>query len=107
MGIDVIVVTNGSILGEELLKLTWYTAQKLFHEYGIEVYVIPYQVKRGTVTLVINGLEYPVTRKPSPDELADLILSAASSEGEWKEEVVIGATLIEEGRLGGGALVTV
>ncbi len=104
MGIDVIVVTNGSEVGEKLLKLTWHVAQKLFHEYGVEVYVIPYQVRKGRVSLVINGVEYPVKRIPSPNELLDLILTAAADEGKGVEEILIGSVIDTDGTFGNGAL---
>ncbi len=109
MSVDVIVLTNGSDLGEKLLKVTWYVAQKLFREYGVEVYVIPYQV-RGRVALLVNGREYPVR---SPEQvnarnIEDLILSsmAGSDEGAGFETIVIGSLIDEGGAFGGGALVT-
>jgi len=106
MGIDVIVITNGSEMGEKLLKLTWHVAQKLFHEYGVEVYVVPYQVRKGRISLVINGVEYPVKRVPSPNELLDLILTAASDEGKEVEEILIGSVIDSDGTFGNGALAT-
>jgi len=107
LSIEVIVITNGSDLGEEILRRTWYAAQKLFHEYGIKAYVIPYQVRHGRVSLVINGLEYPVSKLPRPEELIDLILSAASNEEMWTKGEVVGATIIEEGEFGDGAVVNI
>lgn len=104
MGIDVIVITNGSEMGEKLLKLTWHVAQKLFHEYGVEVFVIPYQVRRGRISLVINGVEYPVKRIPSPNELLDLILTAASDEGKEVGEILLGSVIDTDGTFGNGAL---
>ncbi len=104
MGIDVIVITNGSEMGEKLLKLTWHVAQKLFHEYGVEVFVIPYQVRRGRISLVINGVEYPVKRIPSLNELLDLILTAASDEGKEVGEILLGSVIDTDGTFGNGAL---
>ncbi|MCD6323896.1 MAG: hypothetical protein J7L55_02160 [Desulfurococcales archaeon] len=105
MGIEVTVVTNGSPLGEELVRIAWATAQKLFQDYGIEVYVIPYQTKGRVVALVINGLEIPVTRPLSREELTNIILSAASSEGKWEDETVLGATAVDDGSFGNGVVV--
>jgi len=107
LSIEVIVITNGSELGEEILRRAWKAAQKLFHEYGIETYVIPYQVKHGKVSLVINGLEYHVTKLPKPEELMDLILSAASNEEMWTKGEAVGAVIVEEGDFGDGAVVEI
>ncbi len=98
------VIINGSPLGEDLLKIAWSTAQRLFQEYGIEVYVVPYQVRGRAVSLVVNGLEIPVTRPPSVEELINIILSAASSEGKWEEETVIGAALLHDDIFGNGVV---
>jgi len=105
LGIEVMVVTNGSELGETILKSVWETAKLLFKDYGIEVFVVPYQTKGGNVLLVINGVEFPVTRPLTINELSDLILTAASAQGRWESQSVLGAEFIEEGTLGNGVAV--
>ena len=105
MGIEVTVVTNGSDLGENILKSVWETAKLLFKDYGIEVFVTPYHVKRSNVLLVINGVEFPVTRPLTINELSDLILTAASAQGKWESEAVLGAEFIDEGYLGNGVVI--
>ncbi|PUA32436.1 MAG: hypothetical protein B7O98_07220 [Zestosphaera tikiterensis] len=106
MPVDVIVVTNGSLLGEELLKLTWYTAQKLFHEYGVEVYVIPYYSKDSRVSLIINDIEFTVNKKLTPEELTDLILSALGNESPKTQEVSsLGLTLHDDNDFCEGVLI--
>jgi hypothetical protein len=105
MSIEVMVITNGSSLGEDLLRIAWNTAQRLFQEYRVEVYVIPFQVRKGRVAIIINGLEFPVTRPLSVEELSNLILTAASSEGKWENDIVLGASLIDEGPFGNGVTV--
>ncbi len=105
MGVEVIVITNGSDFGERLLRLTWGVAQKLFKEYGIEVYVIPYQVKGSRVSLVVNGLEFPVIKMPTPEEIQDIILSAVSEGVSEINEIAFGTLMDEEGGMGEGALI--
>ncbi len=107
MSIEVTVITNGSSLGEDLLRIAWNTAQRLFREYGVEVYVVPFQVRKGRVAIIINGLEFPVTRPLSVEELSNLILTAASSEGKWENDVVLGASLTDDGPLGNGVAITI
>jgi len=103
LGVEVTVITNGTELGEVILKSVWETARLLFRDYGIEVFVIPYQVRKGKVLLVINGIEFPVTRPLTINELSDLILTAATTQGRWETQMILGAEFIEKGSLGDGA----
>ncbi len=106
MPVDVIVVTNGSLLGEEILKLTWYTAQKIFREYGVEVYVIPYPSKDSRISLIINDLEFTVNKLLTPQELMDLILSALSNENPKTQRVSsLGLTMREDSDFHEGVLI--
>ncbi|MGC8974687.1 MAG: hypothetical protein ACP5KB_00645 [Thermoprotei archaeon] len=98
--VEVIIVTNGSPLGEDLVKQVWVTAQKLFHEYGLEVYVIPYMSRESRVALIINNVEFVVSRKLTLEEIEDLILSACESEGAAKDIALIGAVFYDESEFG-------
>ncbi|MCC6033029.1 MAG: hypothetical protein LM561_03000 [Desulfurococcaceae archaeon] len=103
--VDVIVITNGSPLGEDLVKQVWITAQKLFHEYGLEVYVIPYMSKESRVALIINNVEFVVSRKLTPEEIEDLILSACEGEGTTKDLALIGAVFYDENEFGNAQVI--
>ncbi|MEO3993356.1 MAG: hypothetical protein QN229_03480 [Desulfurococcaceae archaeon TW002] len=105
MPVDVVVVTNGSSLGEELIKQVWLTAQKLFHEYGLEVYVIPYISRESRVALIINDVEFVVSRKLTPEEIEDLILSACEGEGTTKDLSLIAAVFYDENEFGNAQVI--
>ncbi len=107
MPVDVLVLTNGSELGEYILKKVWEVAQSIFKEYGVEVYVIPYYVPKNPVTLIINGVEYIVKRKLSRKELMDMILSSISMrESKEGEVLTIGTWFSKEGDFGCAKLAT-
>ncbi len=92
-GIDVLVIVNGSELGEYILRKTWEVAQRIFKDYGIKVFVIPYYSVKAPVSLIINGIEYVIHRRLSFKELMNMILSAApvnTSTSEEGEIVAIG-----------------
>jgi len=92
LSIDVFVIVNGSELGEYILRKTWEAAQRIFKEYGIKVFVIPYYSVKAPVSIIINGVEYVIHRKLSFKELMNMILSAAplSSGSEEGEVAAIG-----------------
>ena len=106
MGVDVIVVVNGSDLGEEILRRVWSAAQILFSEYNIEVYVIPYySPKSNKVSIIINGIEMVVTRKLNVSELVDMILNTMADEGKAIGPLIVGASFIDEGSHGAAAVI--
>lgn len=95
-GIDdntVYVIVNGSDLGERVLRIVWEAAQRLFREYGMEVYVIPFFNPRHPVTLIYRGVEYKVRKNVSVKEVINLILDTAiaSASGDRDGGVVFGA----------------
>ncbi|MEM3848998.1 MAG: hypothetical protein QXS42_04480, partial [Zestosphaera sp.] len=96
MPVDVIVVTDGSSFGEDVVRLVWEVAQKLFHEYGLEVYVIPYTSRESRVMLLINNIEFMVSRKLTHEEVEDLILTACEGDGKLKDMAFIGAVIPDE-----------
>jgi len=62
---------------EELVRLTWEAAQRIFRKYGVEVYVVPVTINTKTPFLSINGVKVVVKSLPTVEELEDLILSVA------------------------------
>ncbi len=92
VGIDVLIIVNNSELSEETLRTAWLAAQTIFKNYGIEVYVIPYYNPRSLRTVVVvNNVEYVISRKLSIHEFIDLILSSSMiKEESQKESVAIG-----------------
>ena len=107
MAVDVLVIINGSELGEYILKKVWEVAQTIFKEYGVEVYVVPYYVPKNPVTIIINGAEYIVKRRLSKKELMDMILSSISlRESKESEILTLGSWFSKEGDLGCAKLVT-
>ncbi len=73
---DVIVITNGSELGEYILRTTWEVAQEIFRKYDIMVYVVPHFVRGGNVSIIVNGIEYVIKSRLSKDKIMDMILTA-------------------------------
>ncbi len=94
VGIDVLVIVNDSELSEETLRTAWLAAQTIFKNYGIEVYVIPYYNPRSSRTVVVvNDVEYVVSRKLSINEFIDLVLSSTMIKEEvHKESLAVGMT---------------
>ena len=93
MSVNIMVVINGSDLGEEVLKESWKVAQTLFREYDIKVFIIPYFNPKGNVALIVNGIEFLVKRKPSEKELIDMILSAITMGVEEEDNLALGAII--------------
>ena len=89
----VYVIVNGSDLGEKVLRIVWEAAQRLFREYGMEVYVVPFFNPRHPVTLIYRGVEYKVRKTVSVKEVINLILDTAiaSASGDKDGGVVFGA----------------
>ncbi len=100
MPVDVIVITNGTSFSEDVLKSVWETAQKLFHEYGLEVYVIPYVSKDSKVMIVVNDVEFVVSRKLTHEEIEDLILTACEGEGKGREIALVGTVISDWSEFG-------
>ncbi len=94
VGIDVFIIVNDSKLSEETLRTAWLAAQTIFKNYGIEVYVVPYYNPKSSRTVVIvNDVEYVVSRKLSINEFIDLVLSSSMIREEVrKESLAIGMT---------------
>jgi len=94
VGIDVLIIINDSELSEETLRTAWLAAQAIFKNYGIEVYVIPYYNPKSSRTVVIvNDVEYVISRRLSVNEFIDLVLSSSMiKEGAHKESLAIGMT---------------
>jgi len=104
LSIDVFVIVNGSELGEYILRRTWEAARRIFKEYGIKVFVIPYYSVKAPVSIIINGVEYVIHRKLSFKELMNMILSAAPlSSSEEGEVAAIGLWSHSEDRSLGNA----
>ncbi len=96
VGLDddtIYVIVNGSDLGENVLKIVWEAAQRLFREYGMEVYVVPFFNPKHPVTLIYRGVEYRVRKAVSVKEVINLILdtAVASVSGDKGGGVVFGA----------------
>ena len=96
VGLDddtVYVIVNGSDLGENVLRIVWEAAQRLFREYGMEVYVVPFFNPRHPVALIYRGVEYRVRKNVSVKEVINLILDTAiaSTSGDKDGSVVFGA----------------
>lgn len=100
MPVDVIVVTDGSPFGEDVVRLVWEVAQKLFREYGLEVYVIPYTTRESRVMLLINNVEFVVSRRLTHEEVEDLILTACEGESRAKDIALIGVVIPDESEFG-------
>ncbi len=76
MGFDVIVVIDGSDLGEKVLRYTWEIAQELFRKYELPVFVIPRYIRSSKVSIIVNGVEYVIRGDVSKEEIMDMILTA-------------------------------
>ncbi len=89
----VYVIVNGSDLGEKVLRIVWEAAQRLFREYGMEVYVVPFFNPRHPVTLIYRGVEFKVRKTVSVKEVINLILDTAiaTASGDKDGGVVFGA----------------
>lgn len=77
MAVDVVVGVNNDELSEDLVRLVWEVAQRIFRKYGLEVYVVPVTVNARYPYLSINGMRVVIRSPPSDAELEDLILSVA------------------------------
>ncbi len=105
MPIEVTVITDGSDLGEELLRDVWRAAQEIFREYKLEVFVRPYYNPVGGVTLIIGGLEFSVTRRMSIKEITDLILSASVGGSESEFSIMLGLTVGNDNTFSDGCVI--
>ncbi len=77
MAVDVVVGVVNDEVSEDLVRIAWEAAQKIFRKYGLEVYVIPVAVNSALPYISINGVRVVVKSPPSTAELEDLILSIA------------------------------
>lgn len=77
LAVNVVVGTNSDEVCEELVRLTWEAAQRIFRKYGVEVYVVPVTISTKTPFLSINGVKVLIKSLPTVEELEDLILSVA------------------------------
>ncbi len=86
--VNVVVGTNSDEVCEELVRLTWEAAQRIFRKYGVEVYVVPVTINTKTPFLSINGVKVVIKSLPTVEELEDLILSVALYFDEAPEDEV-------------------
>jgi hypothetical protein len=84
--VNVVVGTNGDEVCEELVRLAWEAAQRIFRKYGVEVYVVPVVVSARTPFLSVNGVKVVIKSLPTVEELEDLILSIALYFNEAPED---------------------
>ncbi|MCS7100042.1 MAG: hypothetical protein RMH84_05150 [Sulfolobales archaeon] len=91
MAVNIVVGVIGDELSEDLVRLVWEVAQRIFRKYKLEVYVVPVVVSSRYPYISINGIRVVVKSPPSASELEDLILSVAmytDSEGEDEVDLV-------------------
>lgn len=90
---NVVVGVNSDELSEDLIRLVWEVAQRIFRKYGLEVYVVPVTVNSKFPYISINGVRVAIRSPPSISELEDLILSVALYVESEEEEVDLVASL--------------
>ncbi len=82
MAVDVVVGVVNDEVSDDLVRIVWEVAQRIFRKYGLEVYVVPVAVNSAFPYISVNGVRVVVKSPPSATELEDLILSVAMySEG--------------------------
>ncbi|MEM4491264.1 MAG: hypothetical protein QXR49_02140 [Sulfolobales archaeon] len=77
MAVNVVVGVISDEISEDLVRIVWEVAQRIFKKYGLEVYVVPVTVNSRFPYISINGVRVAIKSPPSPAELEDLILSVA------------------------------
>ncbi len=77
MAVNVVIGVSNDEVSEDLVRLAWEAAQRIFRKYSLEVYVIPVTVTTRFPYISINGIRVVVRSPPSVEELEDLILSIA------------------------------
>lgn len=93
MAVIVVIGVNNDEVSEDLVRIVWETAQRIFRKYGLEVYVVPLAVSSRHPYISINGIRVVIKSPPSTAELEDLILSVAMYADSSDEEVDLLASL--------------
>lgn len=93
MAVNVVVGVISDEVSEDLVRMVWEVAQRIFRKYGVEVYVIPIAVNSRFPYISINGIRLVIKSPPSAAELEDLILSVAMYAESSDEEVDLLASL--------------
>lgn len=92
MAIDVVVGVGNDEISEDLVRITWEAAQRIFRKYGLEVYVIPVVVGSKAPYILVNGVKVLIRSPPSSEEIEDLILSVAMyAEGGEEDAEIFGS----------------
>ncbi|MEM2007324.1 MAG: hypothetical protein QXG17_06985 [Sulfolobales archaeon] len=93
MAVNVVVGVVSDEISEDLVRIVWEVAQRIFKKYGLEVYVVPVAVNSRFPYISINGIRVVIRSPPSVTELEDLILSVAMYSEGSDDEVDLLASL--------------
>lgn len=93
MAVNVVVGVINDEISEDLVRIVWEVAQRIFRKYGLEVYVVPVAVNSRFPYISINGIRVVIKSPPSTAELEDLILSVAMYAENEDEEADLLASL--------------
>ncbi|MEM1622659.1 MAG: hypothetical protein QXZ60_03185 [Sulfolobales archaeon] len=90
MAVNVVVGVASDEISEDLVRIVWEAAQRIFKKYRLEVYVVPVAVNSRVPYISINGVRVAIKSPPSVAELEDLILSVAmySEDGDDGAELL-------------------